>query len=170
LPKCGKYRQVSREGKPRIGKNPVMAGATGKQTVALLAKRDRFVDAWMSVGRTPGALRGVSHENSHADDTNAGVFGLVSGNPGIDRVQRQVGGKDLSGTLVYDGVHSSILSIWFNRFCIWDSGVSPFASDPPGRCRNTGAAKKNPTPARHGIENPIVAMGQGGSNVASGRR
>jgi hypothetical protein len=33
-----------------------------------------------------------------------------------------------------------------------------------------GANKKNPAPVWLGIESPIVAMGQGGSNIVSGGR
>jgi hypothetical protein len=57
------------------------------------------------------ASTSVSHEDGHTDDANSSVFGFVSGNPGIDRVQRQIGSEDLSGTFVHDGIHSSILSL-----------------------------------------------------------
>ncbi len=52
----------------------------------------------------------VSYKNSHANNTDAGVLRFVPGNPGINPIQRQVCSEDLSGPLIHDGVHSSILS------------------------------------------------------------
>jgi hypothetical protein len=70
-----------------------------------------FGESLMSFSGRQSSSACVSHENGHADDTDAGIFGLVSGNPGIDRIQRQMGSQDFSGALVHDGIHSSILSI-----------------------------------------------------------
>jgi hypothetical protein len=84
------------------------------KTAALPVERDRLAnDSIMSFVDCGGklALFSVGDKNGHADNANTGIFGLVSGNPGIDRIQGQAGSEDLSGTFIHDGIHSSILSI-----------------------------------------------------------
>ena len=93
----------------------------------------------------------VSYKNSHANNTDAGVLRFVPGNPGINPIQRQVCSEDLSGPLIHDGVHSSILS----------SELISCSKKPPHVPCFPCELKKNPTPVRHGIQNPIIGDGSG---------
>ncbi len=57
-----------------------------------------------------GRSTGFGNEYCHADNADSGIFRLVPGDPGINRIQCQVGSEDLSGAFIHDGIHSSILS------------------------------------------------------------
>ena len=168
-PRCseGKQSCVRRDGGRPLGATSGDGGSEGRGVPAVPCFSD---------------LTCVGYKNGHADNANPRVFGFVSGDPGINPIQRQVCSEDLSGSLIHDGIHCSILSSELAS-CVRkvatdpDPFIHPVSSIHPDErrqcyslpppCRVT---KKNPTPVRHGIQNPIVAMGQGGSNIVSGGR